>query len=104
LKVSEVVTSTHPRQWAIFERQRQIHAHIAEHGMTHPIVVNSKNELQFGGCRLQYAVLNNLEYIDVIVCDDADEVKKLQDAHSNYEYTFLPEHLIERKHKAALEG
>jgi ParB-like chromosome segregation protein Spo0J len=70
-----------------------------EHGITNPIVVNSNYELQFGGCRLQYAVLNNLEYIDVIICDDLDELRRLQDEQSEYEYTFLPEHLIERKRK-----
>jgi hypothetical protein len=46
-------------------------------------------------------VLNNLEYIDVIICDDLDEVKRLQNKQSEYEYTFLPENLIERKRKGA---
>lgn len=101
LKVSDVKTGTSPKQWAIFERQRQIHAHMDKHGITNSIVVNSNHELQFGGCRLQYAVLNNLEYIDVIICDDLDEVKRLQNKQSEYEYTFLPENLIERKRKGA---
>ena len=99
LRVSEVKTGTSPKHWPIFERQRQIQAHMDEHGITNPIVVNSNYELQFGGCRLQYAVLNNLEYIDVIICDDLDELRRLQDEQSEYEYTFLPEHLIERKRK-----
>ena len=97
LKLSEVKTGSKPEQWAIFERQKLIHKHIAEHGMVNPVVVNSKNELQFGGCRLQYAVLNNWEDIEVIVCDDAIEVTRLQNAHSLFEYNLLDEQYIERK-------
>ena len=96
LKASEVKTPTSPNQWAVFKRQKLIHKHIAEHGMVNPIVVNSKHELQFGGCRLQYAVFSGLEYIDVIVCDDPKEVRRLQDEQARYEYNFLPENLIER--------
>jgi len=97
LKLSDIKTGSNPRQWAIFERQRLIHKHIDEHGMVNPIVVNSKNELQFGGCRLQYAVLNNWTDIEVIVCDELQEVTKLQDEHSLFEYSFLDERYIERK-------
>jgi len=97
LKLSEIKTGTKPEQWAIFERQKLIHKHIADYGMVNPIVVNSENELQFGGCRLQYAVLNNWKDIEVIVCDDASEVTRLQDAHSLFEYSFLDEQHIERK-------
>ena len=97
LKLSEIKTGGNPEQWAIFERQKLIHKHIDEHGMVNPIVVNSENELQFGGCRLQYAVLNNWSDIEVIVCDDLEELKKLQDDHSLFEYTFLNEKYIERK-------
>jgi hypothetical protein len=97
LKVSEIKTGADPKQWAIFERQKLIHDHIEKNGMKNPIVVNSKNELQFGGCRLQYAALSGWEYIDVIVCDDQDEIKRLQNEHSSYEYDFLPEQFIERK-------
>ena len=97
LKLSEIKTGSDPKQWAIFERQKLIHKHIAEHGMANPIVVNSKSELLFGACRLQYAALNNWADIEVIVCDDMDEVTKLQDAHSFFEYSFLDEKYIERK-------
>ena len=97
LRVSEVKTATDPKQWAVFERQERIHAHIAEHGMVNPIVVNSDHELQFGGGRLQYAVFAGWEDIDVIICDDPQEIRRLQDEHSGYEYSFLPEHLIERR-------
>jgi ParB-like chromosome segregation protein Spo0J len=97
LKLSEIKTGSHPKQWAIFERQKLIHKHIAEHGMVNPIVVNSKSELMFGGCRLQYAALNDWEDIEVIVCDDLEEVTRLQDAHSLFEYSFLNEKYIERK-------
>jgi len=97
LKLSDIKIGYNPRHSAIFERQRLIHKHIDEHGMVNPIVVNSKNELQFGGCRLQYAVLNKWEDIEVIVCDDASEVTRLQDAHSLFEYNFLDEQYIERK-------
>jgi len=97
LNLSEIKTGTKPEQWAIFKRQKLIHKHIAEHGMVNPIVVNSKSELQFGGCRLQYAVLNNWKDIEVIVCDDANEVTRLQDAHSLFECSFLDEQYIERK-------
>ena len=97
LKVSEVKTATDPTQWAIFRRQELIHEHLDQHGMKNPIVVNSRNELQFGGCRLQYAVLRGLEEIEVIVTDDMDEVRRLQDEQSLFEYTFLPEQYIERK-------
>ena len=100
LKVSEVKTATDPAQWAIFPRQEMIHAHIDQHGMKKPIVVNSKNELQFGGCRLQYAVLRGLEEIEVIVTDDMDEVRRLQDEQAMFEYTFLAEEYIERKQGA----
>lgn len=65
--------------------------------MVNPIVVNSENELQFGGCRLQYAVLNNWTDIEVLVCDELKEVTKLQDEHSLFEYNFLDERYIERK-------
>jgi ParB-like chromosome segregation protein Spo0J len=97
LKLSDIKTGSNPKQWAIFERQRLIHKHIDEHGMVNPIVVNSENELQFGGCRLQYAVLNNWTDIEVIVCDDLEEVTKLQDEHSLFEHNFLDERYIERK-------
>lgn len=97
LKLSDIKTGSNPKGWAIFERQRLIHKHIDEHGMVNPIVVNSENELQFGGCRLQYAVLNNWTDIEVIVCDDLEEVTKLQDKHSLFEYNFLDERYIERK-------
>jgi hypothetical protein len=46
---------------------------------------------------LQYAVLNNWSDIEVIVCDDLEELTKLQDDHSLFEYTFLNEKYIERK-------
>ncbi len=97
LKLSDIKTGSNPKQWAIFERQRLIHKHIDEHGMVNPIVVNSENELQFGGCRLQYAVLNNWKDIEVIACNDLEEVTKLQDEHSLFEYNFLDERYIERK-------
>ena len=97
MKLSDIKTGSNPKQWAIFERQRLIHKHIDEHGMVNPIVVNSENELQFGGCRLQYAVLNNWTDIEVIVCDELQEVTKLQDEHSLFEYNFLDERYIERK-------
>jgi len=97
LKLSEIKTGSKPEKWAIFERQKLIHKHIAEHGMINPILINSAFELQFGGCRLQYAVLNNWEDIEVIVCDDASEVTRLQDEHSLFEYSFLDEQYIERK-------
>ena len=97
LNLSDIKTGSNPKQWAIFERQRLIHKHIDEHGMVNPIVVNSENELQFGGCRLQYAVLNNWTDIEVIVCDELKEVTKLQDEHLLFEYSFLDERYIERK-------
>ena len=97
MKVSDVKTGTHPKRWAIFNRQRLIHKHIDEHGMVNPIVVDSEGNLQFGGCRLQYAVLREWDEIDAIVCDDPNEVKKLQDEQSFFEYTFLEEQYIERK-------
>ena len=97
LKLNDIKTGSNPKQWAIFERQRLIHKHIDEHGVVNPIVVNSENELQFGGCRLQYAVLNNWTSIGVIVCDDLEEITKLQDEHSLFEYNFLDERYIERK-------
>tara|TARA_R100000426_G_scaffold31067_1_gene25506 strand:- start:134 stop:433 length:300 start_codon:yes stop_codon:yes gene_type:complete len=95
--VSDVKTGTQPKQWAIFNRQKLIHKHIDEHGMVNPIVVDSEGNLQFGGCRLQYAVLREWDEIDAIVCDDPNEVKKLQDEQSFFEYTFLEEQYIERK-------
>tara|TARA_R100000654_G_scaffold5939_1_gene16038 strand:+ start:841 stop:1140 length:300 start_codon:yes stop_codon:yes gene_type:complete len=95
--VSDVKTGTHPKQWAIFDRQRLIHKHLDEHGMVNPIVVDSEGNLQFGGCRLQYAVLREWDEIDAIVCDDPDEITKLQDEQSLFEYTFLEEQYIERK-------
>ena len=97
LKVSDVKTGTHPKQWAIFDRQRLIHEHLDEHGMINPIVVGSDGYLKFGGCRLQYAVLREWDEIDAIVCDDPNEIKKLQDEQSLFEYTFLEEQYIERK-------
>ena len=97
MKVSDVKTGTQPKQWAIFNRQKLIHKHIDEHGMVNPIVVDSEGNLQFGGCRLQYAVLREWDEIDAIVCDDPNEVKKLQDEQSFFEYTFLEEQYIERK-------
>lgn len=97
LKVSDVKTGTRPKKWAIFDRQRLIHKHIDEHGMVNPIVVDSEGNLQFGGCRLQYAVLREWDKIDAIVCDDPDEITKLQDEQSLFEYTFLEERYIERK-------
>ena len=95
--MSDVKTGTHPKQWAIFDRQRLIHEHLDEHGMINPIVVDSGGNLQFGGCRLQYAVLREWDEIDAIVCDDPDEITKLQDEQSLFEYTFLEEQYIERK-------
>ena len=95
--MSDVKTGTHPKQWAIFDRQRLIHKHLDEHGMVNPIVVDSEGNLQFGGCRLQYAVLREWDDIDAIVCDDPDEITKLQDEQSLFEYTFLEEQYIERK-------
>tara|TARA_R100000654_G_scaffold548_2_gene2090 strand:+ start:556 stop:861 length:306 start_codon:yes stop_codon:yes gene_type:complete len=97
LKVNDVKTVSHPKQWAIFDRQRLIHKHIDEHGMVNPIVVDSEGNLQFGGCRLQYAVLREWDEIGAIVCDDPDEIAKLQDEQSLFEYTFLEERYIERK-------
>ena len=97
LKVSDVKTGTHPKQWAIFNRQRLIHKHIDEHGMVNPIVVDSEGNLQFGGCRLQYAILREWDEIDAIVCDDPNEIVKLQDEQSLFEYTFLEKQYIERK-------
>ena len=97
LNLSDIKTGSNPKQWAIFERQRLIHKHIDEHGMVNPIVVNSENQLQFGGCRLQYAVLNNWTDIEVIVCNELKEVTKLQDEHALFEYSFLDERYIERK-------
>jgi len=97
LKVSEIKTDTDPTQWAVFPRQELIHEHLDRYGMKNPIVVNSKNELQFGGCRLQYAVLRGLEEIEVIVTDDMNEVRRLQDEQAMFEHTFLPEQYIERK-------
>jgi len=97
LKVSDVKTGRHPKQWAIFDRQRLIHEHLDEHGMINPIVVDSEGNLQFGGCRLQYAVLREWDEIDAIVCDDPDEIEKLQNKQSLFEYTFLEERYIERK-------
>ncbi len=95
--MNDVKTGTHPKQWAIFERQKLIHKHIDKHGMVNPIVVDSEGKLQFGGCRLQYAVLREWDEIDAIVCDDFNEIKKLQDEQSLFEYTFLEEQYIERK-------
>jgi ATP phosphoribosyltransferase len=97
LKVSDVKTGRHPKQWAIFDRQRLIHEHLDEHGMINPIVVDSEGNLQFGGCRLQYAVLREWDEIDAIVCDDPHEIEKLQNKQSLFEYTFLEERYIERK-------
>jgi ATP phosphoribosyltransferase len=97
LKVSDVKTGRHPKQWAIFDRQRLIHEHLDEHGMINPIVVDSEGNLQFGGCRLQYAVLREWDEIDAIVCDDPHEIEKLQNKQSLFEYTFLEEQYIERK-------
>ena len=97
MRVADIKTGSDPRHWAIFERQKRIHKHIAKNGMINPIVVNSNNELQFGGCRLQYAVLRGLEEIEVIVTDDMNEVRRLQDEQAMFEYTFLPEQYIERK-------
>ena len=97
LKIANIKTGTDPKQWAIFERQRLIHKHIDEHGMVNPIVVDSEGNLQFGGCRLQYAVLKGMDKIDATVCDDPDEITKLQDKQSLFEYTFLEERYIERK-------
>lgn len=97
MKVADVKTGTDPRHWAIFERQKRIHKHIAENGMINPIVVNSNNELQFGGCRLQYAVLNEWEDIPAIVIDDLNEVRQKQKEMAMFEYTFLPEKFIEIK-------
>ena len=65
--------------------------------MINPIVVNSNNELQFGGCRLQYAVLNEWEDIPAIIIDALDEVRQKQKEMAMLEYTFLPEELIEIK-------
>ena len=65
--------------------------------MINPIVVDSEGNLQFGGCRLQYAVLREWDEIDAIVCDDPDEIEKLQNKQSLFEYTFLEERYIERK-------
>ena len=101
MKVRDVVAGSDPRHWAIFERQRLIHTHIGEHGMVNPIVVNSKNELQFGGCRFQYAVLNDWDEIPAVVVDDADEVKRLQREMAAMEYEFLPEQHIEIKNLRA---
>ena len=95
--MNDVKTVSHPKQWAIFDRQRLIHKHIDEHGMVNPIVVDSEGNLQFGGCRLQYAVLREWDEIGAIVCDDPDEIAKLQDEQSLFEYTFLEERYIERK-------
>jgi ParB-like chromosome segregation protein Spo0J len=100
LKINKIKTGTNPAQWAIFRRQELIHEHLDQHGMKNPIVVNSKYELQFGGCRLQYAVLKGLEEIEAIVTDDIDEVRRLQNQQSLFEYTFLPEEYIERKQGA----
>ena len=97
LKLSEIKTSTKPEQWAIFERQKLIHQHISENGMINPIVVNSDYELQFGGCRLQYAHLNGWDNIEVIICNEINEVRKLQDEHSLFEHSFLDEQYIERQ-------
>ena len=97
MKVNDVKTVSHPKQWAIFDRQRLIHKHIDEHGMVNPIVVDSEGNLQFGGCRLQYAVLREWDEIGAIVCDDPDEIAKLQDEQSLFEYTFLEDRYIERK-------
>ena len=97
MKLSDVKTGTDPKQWAICERQSLIHKHIREHGMINPIVVDSEGNLQFGGCRLQYAVLKGWDQINAIVSDDPREVKKLQDKQSLFEYTFLEDQYIERK-------
>ena len=97
LKVNEVKTASNPKQWAVFERQRLIHKHIDENGMVNPIVVDSEGNLQFGGCRLQYAVLNNWEEIPAIVINDIEEVRKKQIEMASFEYTFLPEQYIEIK-------
>ncbi len=97
LKTTNIKTDTDPKQWAIFPRQELIHKHINDYGMINPIVVDSEGNLQFGGCRLQYAVLRGWDEIDAIVCDDPNEIKKLQDEQSLFEYTFLEEQYIERK-------
>jgi len=104
LPVSEIKTYTgkvkvlgsDPKSWAIFERQKAIHKHIDEHGMINPIIINSNKELQVGGCRLQYAILNEWQDINVIICDDPVEILNLQGMQANYEHTFLPKNLIER--------
>ena len=97
MKVSDVKTGSDPQQWAICPRQELIHKHIDEHGMVNPIVVGSDRHLKFGGCRLQYAVLKEWDEIDAIVCDDPNEIKKLQDEQSLFEYNFLEEQYRERK-------
>ena len=104
MKIADIKTDTNPEFWAIFERQKLIHKHIDENGMVNPIVVDSANNLHFGGCRLQYAVLRGWDEIDVIVCDDLKEVRKLQDDQSLFEYSFLEECYIERKRKALEEA
>ena len=96
LPVSEIKTCSDPKSWAIFERQKAIHRHIDKHGMINPIIINSNKELQVGGCRLQYAILNEWQDINVIICDDPVEILNLQDRQANYEPTFLPKNLIER--------
>jgi ParB-like chromosome segregation protein Spo0J len=102
LKVSEVKAGEgDPRQWAIFERQRLIHEHIDKHGMINPIVVDSTGNLLFGGCRMQYAVLNGWEDIPAIVVDDLREIPRLQREMAQLEYTFLPEEYIEIKQRVA---
>ena len=65
--------------------------------MINPIVVSSNNELQIGGCRLQYAVLNGWEDIPAIIIDDLDEVRQKQKEMAMFEYTFLSEKFIEIK-------
>jgi len=97
LKVADIKTGTDPKCWAIFERQRRIHKHIDKNGMVNPVVVNSKNELQVGGCRLQYAVLNGWEEIPAIIVDDLNEIRQKQKEMAMFEYTFLPEEFIEIK-------
>lgn len=103
-KIADIKTSTDPKQWAIFPRQELIFKHIDENGMLNPIVVDSENNLQFGGCRLQYAILRGWNEIDAVVCDDPYEVTRLQDEQFLFEYTFLEEQYIERKQQEDSNG